>query len=100
MCVCLHMYVYDSVAPASAGAWHLCRALPQSSMHSELIQSIRHLSALITVQLLIKIANNVPTIYDAYFGNNIRVLPTLVGFGNYQPPFTPKLPPLKPTYQH
>ena len=29
-----------------------------------------------------------------------RVLPTLVGFGNYQPPLTPKLPPLKPIYQY
>ena len=29
-----------------------------------------------------------------------RVLPTLVGFGIYQPPLTPKLPPLKPIYQY
>ena len=32
--------------------------------------------------------------------SNIRVLPTLVGFGSNQPPLTPKLPPLKPIYQY
>ena len=29
-----------------------------------------------------------------------RALPTLIGFGNYQPPLTPKLPPLKPIHQY